>query len=153
MRESGTIDYIPVVLTEEINYKLNERIEIFGEVRTANVQDGDRRRLIVYILADAIYFTDKDYINEVKIEGRICKKSPIRSTPTGKRITDVILAVNKQYGKSYYIPSVFWNRDADLINTKEIGYEVRGIGRLQSRQYAKDNKIFEVVELSIVEVY
>lgn len=151
-RESGTKDEIPVVITYKGEYKIGERVEIFGSIRTCNLWEGDRKRLKVFIFADDVGYTSNAYENDAFIYGNLCKKNPIRETPGGKLIVDAILVVNRAYNKSDYIPCVFWDREAEGMDYIDIGDEIEVSGRLQSRIYEKNCVQYEVIEFSVSQI-
>lgn len=151
-RESGTKDEIPVVMTWKQDLQVGERVEIFGSIRTCNLWEGERKRLKVFIFADDIGYTGNKYENDAFIYGNICKKNPIRETPNGKVIVDAIVVVNRAYNKSDYIPCVFWNNDAEIVNSSEIGTEIEVSGRLQRREYEKNGVHYDTVEFSVSKI-
>ena len=110
--------------------KLEEKEEITENVEAdenAEVEETDRREVF-----------RKDYItNEVVLVGYICKKPVYRQTPFGREIADLLLAVNRAYNKSDYIPSIAWGRNARFCQNLEVGTEVKIVGRVQSRNYEK----------------
>lgn len=139
-RKSGTVDELPVIV-KEINVDeslVGKRVEIKGSVRTKNVLMDGKAKLVICVFADEIKETllPEDE-NDVQIEGFIAKKPEYRVTPKGMEIADLIIAVNRTYRKSYYIPSICWGRNARCVEALEVGTEVRAEGRLQSRTYAK----------------
>ena len=141
MRMSGTIDLIPVnmpvVLCEELNF--GDRISLVGQVRTYNrVVDGKSRLFVVFFALETADYTD--YINEIELTGFFCKPPAHRTTPLGRDICDVQLAVNRDRQKSDYIPLIIWGRTARLISRLDVGAHVNVKGRLQSRVYQKQTE-------------
>lgn len=141
MRMSGAIDLIPVnmpvVLCEELN--LGDRISLVGQVRTYNrVVDGKSRLFVVFFALETADYTD--YINEIELTGFFCKPPVHRTTPLGRDICDVQLAVNRDRQKSDYIPLIIWGRTARLIARLDVGAHVNVKGRLQSRVYQKQTE-------------
>ena len=141
MRMSGAIDLIPVnmpvVLCNEVNF--GDRISLVGQVRTYNkVVDGKSRLIVVFFALEIADYTD--YINEIELTGFFCKPPVHRTTPLGRDICDVQLAVNRDRQKSDYIPLIIWGRTARLIARLDVGAHVNVKGRLQSRVYQKQTE-------------
>lgn len=141
MRMSGAIDLIPVnmpvVLCEEVNF--GDRISLVGQVRTYNrVVDGKSRLFVVFFALETADYTD--YINEIELTGFFCKPPVHRTTPLGRDICDVQIAVNRDRQKSDYIPLIIWGRTARLIARLDVGAHVNVKGRLQSRVYQKQTE-------------
>lgn len=142
-RTSGTTDRLPVLVSEKLmdvkqNY-IGQNLYIQGEYRSCNIEDADgSKHLLLSVFAKEIYLTDsEEHKNEILLEGIICKMPVYRKTPLGRQITDVMLAVNRQYGKSDYIPCICWGRIAIEAARYEPGKNIRILGRIQSRQYSK----------------
>lgn len=141
MRMSGAVDLIPVnmpvVLCEELNF--GDRISLVGQVRTYNrVVDGKSRLFVVFFALETADYTD--YINEIELTGFFCKSPVHRTTPLGRDICDVQIAVNRDRQKSDYIPLIIWGRTARLIARLDVGAHVNVKGRLQSRVYQKQTE-------------
>lgn len=150
-RESGIIDILPIVVEEdtpayealadidESGEIVGAQLLITGEIRTRNIKD----KLDVSVRALSIR-EDDDYrgiTNQVIVTGHICKEVPIRTTPRGILIADLVLAVNREDGShvSDYIPSIMWNGTATRAKDKlRVGDCIEAVGRLQSREYIKD---------------
>lgn len=138
-RTSGTIDELPVVITKGMFEKLGKDLEIGkectikGEYRSCNLN----YHLKLYIFAKEIYIEDDHMINnEAILEGYISNVKPPRVTPKGKKIIDIMLAVNRGY-KSSYIPCIIWNYHMYDEEIFKVGNKVFVIGRIQSREYIK----------------
>jgi len=141
MRMSGAIDLIPVnmpvVLCDELNF--GDRISLVGQVRTYNrVVDGKSRLFVVFFALETVDYTD--YINEIELTGFFCKPPVHRTTPLGRDICNVQIAVNRDRQKSDYIPLIIWGRTARLIARLDVGAHVNVKGRLQSRVYQKQTE-------------
>lgn len=151
-RHSGVIDRFRCVIPHELTSKVvaGKELEIYGEVRTMNYTQDGKQKTMVYVLVKEVYKPAKQSVdaNTVRLEGYVCRKSEVRYTPLGKRICDVILAVNHEDKKSSYIPCVFWNASADIVADKNIGDRIVVRGRLQSREYEKDGQIMTAYEVS-----
>lgn len=142
-RQSGTKDYLPIIASEKLidrqqTYE-NTPICIIGQFRSYNQIDGDSRHLVLYVFAQNLFTTDDDDndMNDVCINGFLCKKPTLRTTPLGRQIADLLIAVPRLYGKSDYIPCVAWGRNAVYAARFDIGSSVNLTGRLQSREYQK----------------
>ena len=166
-RLSGTSDIIPVTSSERLfTDEMMERgtkLLIKGQFRSYNSYENEKNKLILTVFAKDIEkleevqqveeiekseeeveetakreFIRKDAItNEVVLVGYICKKPIYRQTPFGREIADILLAVNRAYNKSDYIPSIAWGRNARFCQNIEVGTEVKIVGRIQSRNYEK----------------
>lgn len=140
--------YLPAENIKGLKLQKGCFVSIDGEIRTRNVFVGDERRLQVSVYANKIENISEDVVqsenfvrksNNVYLDGAICKKYPIRTTPRGLLLQEGMIAVNnREIGESYYIPFIAWNKSADYINhTYRISDQVSIHGRLQSREYSK----------------
>ena len=152
-RFSGTKDVLPVVVSERLidvnqNYT-GEMMEIQGQFRSFNKHEGNRSRLLLFVFASEAKFMDKDAlpVNQILMDGFTCKKPVYRTTPNGREIADVLLAVNRSYGISDYIPCICWGRNARYMGTCGTGTHIILQGRIQSREYNK--KVGDQVEKKI----
>ena len=163
-RLSGNADIIPVTVSERLinddMMAIGNKLLIKGQFRSYNSYENEKNRLILTVFAKDIEkleetaqeaevneegnelpvneFVKKDTItNEVVLIGYICKKPIYRQTPFGREIADLLLAVNRAYNKSDYIPSIAWGRNARFCQNLEVGTEVKIVGRIQSRNYEK----------------
>lgn len=148
-RESGTFDRLPVIVSEKLidvsqDYT-GQYIYIEGEFRSHNIEDEEgKKHLFLAVFAQDAFFTDStEPVNSIVLEGAICKHPTFRKTPLGRQISDVMLAVNRQYGKSDYIPCIAWGRNATLSARLNQGQYIRIYGRIQSREYTKHIDDFE----------
>lgn len=154
-RTSGTKDFIPVIVSERImdvtkDYK-GKHIEIIGQFRSYNNHCADKVHLLLYVYALEIFFnTEEDDTNNVFLEGYICKPPVFRSTPLGREITDFTLAVNRSYEKSDYIPCISWGKNAKYISTLPPSTHIKVVGRVQSREYVKNEVTHTAYELSVI---
>jgi len=162
-RLSESVDLLPVTVSERLtsgmNLALGDYIDIYGQVRSYNnyIQEERRNRLLITIFAREIEVLDSDIVtvknpNNVFLDGFICKKPIFRETPFGREIADILLAVNRSYNKSDYIPCICWGRNAKFAATLEISDNVRVSGRLQSRIYQKKYDDGSVVEKTAYEI-
>lgn len=153
-RLSGNFDIIPVTVSERLitDEMLTEdnSLLVRGQFRSYNSYEGQKNRLILTVFAkDIVEVNDenedeendivrKDIVtNEVVLTGYICKKPIYRQTPFGREIADLLLAVNRAYNKSDYIPCIAWGRNARFCQNIEVGVQVKIVGRVQSRTYEK----------------
>lgn len=145
-RLSGDIDTLEIIISEKLydieKIKLGTRYYIEGEIRSYNyyVSESERRKLVINIFAKNLSIaeeTDDECLNNFELVGHICKKPIYRKTPFDREISDILLAVNRLYGKSDYLPCIAWGRNAKFASTLEIGDKIKITGRMQSRQYTK----------------
>lgn len=141
-RESGTVDMIPVIVSERLfdvsKSICGEHVIIHGEFRSYNKKTEIETHLLLFVFASEFCITySKDRINEAIVEGFICRKPTFRTTPFGREVSDMILAVHRFYGKSDYIPCICWGRSAKFAYCMNVGDRVQITGRIQSRQYIK----------------
>jgi len=142
-RRSGYVDELNVVISErlimETPLQVGDFVEITGQIRTYNENIDGRNKLNVVIFAREL-LTNEDveyYENYVFIEGFLCKLPIKRTSPMGREICDLMIAVNRMYNKSDYIPCIAWGRNATFAEKLEVGTKVYIEGRLQSREYKK----------------
>lgn len=144
-RLSGQADVIPLMISERLldvvkNYE-GCAVEVIGQFRSYNRHEGEKNRLILHVFVKEIHFleefSDCTNINQIFLDGYICKEPVYRETPLGREIADILLAVNRSYGKSDYLPCIFWGRNARYISGFQVGERVRVWGRVQSREYIK----------------
>ena len=148
-RLSGNEDIIPITISERLiaNFDLGigKKIVVEGQFRSYNSYENERNRLVLTVFAkDVMEYNEekqeeaKERVsNEVTLNGYICKKPIYRQTPFGREIADLLLAVNRAYNKSDYIPCIAWGRNARFCENMEVGTEVKIVGRVQSRIYEK----------------
>lgn len=154
-RTSGTVDKIPVVISERIidtskNY-IDKPVQIIGQFRSYNDHSGVKTKLLLFIFALEIFFNnDNDNINNILLDGYICSSPTYRLTPYGREIADFTLAVPRAYGKSDYIPCISWNRNAKYISNLSPSTRIKICGRIQSRGYTKNEITYTAYELSVM---
>ncbi len=150
-RLSGNADIIPITISERLlleqDLEPGKNIIIEGQFRSYNSYENEKNRLVLTVFAKEIKFAEnqeeefkpskENTSNEVVLDGFICKKPIYRKTPFGREISDILLAVNRAYNKSDYIPCIAWGRNARFCENIAVGTEVRIVGRVQSRQYEK----------------
>ena len=119
-RDSGKVDLIPLLVSDRLidvtkNYT-GTYVYVRGEFRSYNQHDEDKSRLKLYVFVNSIESAEARNVNDVFLEGYVCKPPTYRYTPLGREIADVMLAVNRQYGKSDYIPCILWGRTATMLS-------------------------------------
>ena len=148
-RLSENSDIIPITISERLiaNFDLSigKKIVVEGQFRSYNSYENEKNKLVLTVFAkDIIEYNENEQeeekgktSNEVTLNGYICKKPIYRQTPFGREIADILLAVNRAYNKSDYIPCIAWGRNARFCENMEVGTEVKVVGRVQSRIYEK----------------
>ncbi len=140
-RLSGATDKINIIVRDELmeNVELREaeKICVIGELRSFNNKSGEGAKLVITVFAKELYLCDDDDINEVRLIGTLCKKPNLRMTPMGRDICDLMLAVNRRYGRSDYLPCITWGLKAREAAEWDTGTMVTLEGRIQSRNYIK----------------
>ena len=156
-RLSGNADIIPITVSERIITDemliQGKQLLVKGQFRSYNSYDNEKNRLILTVFAKDVVEVEenneeeenemakKDTVtNEVVLVGYICKKPIYRQTPFGREIADVLLAVNRAYNKSDYIPTIAWGRNARFCQNLEVGTKVKLVGRVQSIMYEKKHE-------------
>ncbi len=140
-RLSGAVDRLPVTIPGKLMGLLpqeDSQLMLTGQVRSYNKVVEGAGRLMVTLFAQSIAPSpDNETLNRVSLTGALCKPPVYRSTPFGREICDMMLAVNRAFGKSDYIPCIAWGRNAQYASRFGVGDRVRLTGRLQSREYQK----------------
>lgn len=153
-RLSGNADIIPITVSERLlkeeTLTEGKKLLVKGQFRSYNSYENEKNRLILTVFAKDIMEVEdneedeenemvrKEIVtNEVVLVGYICKKPIYRQTPFGREISDILLAVNRAYNKSDYIPCIAWGRNARFCQNLEVGSQVKVVGRVQSRTYEK----------------
>jgi len=161
LRLSGSTDVLPVIASERIlnreSTKPGMYVQITGQIRSYNIYvPTDRRnKFVLTIFAKDIILPEpreRTDPNDVFFNGYLCKPPVYRTTPFGREIADLHLAVNLPNKKSSYIPCIAWRHDARLVEKLGVGENIRIWGRMQSRQYQKQNENGEVLEKTAYEV-
>ena len=114
-----------------------DRIFITGQLRTFNNRKKEGAKLVITVLAREIELSDGEYRNNIRLHGTLCKKPNLRCTPMGREICDLMLAVNRRYGRSDYIPCICWGNLARDAADWDVGTKLEIEGRVQSRRYIK----------------
>lgn len=142
-RKSGCEDRIRLLISERIlggrSPQEGELVDLYGQIRTYNREENGKNHLEINVFVRELeYWGDTDsYTNDISLEGFLCKAPIKRTSPLGREICDLMLAVNRQYNKSDYIPAIAWGRNAIYAATLNVGEKIFAEGRLQSREYRK----------------
>ena len=160
-RLSGAGDVLPVTVSERIVDKdamlIGQLIRVNGQIRSYNnyVEADKRNKLVLTVFArdiELIADLPEQNPNDVYLDGFLCKPAIYRTTPFGREISDLLLAINRSYNKSDYIPCITWGRNARYASKLTVGDRVRIWGRMQSRIYQKKLENGEVLEKTAFEV-
>ena len=144
-RLSSSDDRIPLMISERLidvhqDYT-GEYIMVTGQFRSYNQHEEQKNRLVLSVFVREVSFVEEEVdgakTNTILLDGYICKRPIYRKTPLGREIADLLLAVNRPYGKSDYIPCICWGRNARFASGFEVGEHVQILGRIQSREYVK----------------
>ena len=144
-RLSNSDDRIPLMISERLidvtqDYT-GEYIMATGQFRSYNQNEEKKNRLVLSVFVREVSFVEEELdgakTNTILLDGYICKRPIYRKTPLGREIADLLLAVNRPYGKSDYIPCICWGRNARFASGFEVGEHVQVLGRIQSREYVK----------------
>jgi len=160
MRLSGTSDTINIVarssLLDELEVKANCKLCVEGSLRSFNNKSGIGPKLIITVFASEMRFEPGEDENCIELRGTICKPPTLRVTPMGREICDLMIAVNRRYGRSDYLPCIAWGIKAREASCWTVGNNVYLRGRVQSRQYTKviDGESFEktAYEVSVIDI-
>ena len=140
-RLSGAVDQLPIIAEESLIQDIDpcggEMITVIGQVRSHNYRTDGVRRLMVFVFATSVCAENGDPINEVTLEGPLCREPTFRRTPLGREICDVMLAVPRAFHRADYLPCILWGRTAQEVSTCHTRDRIRINGRLQSRIYTK----------------
>lgn len=159
-RASGFVDEVPILISERIinvNDSWNSRrVRVSGQFRSYNQHIDDKAKVILNVFVEEIEEIEGMAVdeNEIELIGFVCKAPTYRKTPLGREISDLLIAVNRPYGRSDYIPCVAWGRNARYTHSFELGKKIHISGRVQSREYTKklnenESEIRTAYEVSI----
>ena len=140
-RLSGAVDTLPVIAEERLllgtDLSDGEMLTIAGQIRSHNVRSDGKRHLLIFVFANAILCEDGEPINDVILEGPICREPTYRRTPLGREICDVMLAIPRAFRRADYLPCILWGRTAMEVSRCHTREVLQIHGRLQSRIYTK----------------
>ena len=147
-RLSNETDILPVTISERLieDFSVGQEIGILGQFRSYNkLGDGKSKLMLTIFVKELINPEEINEINQICLIGYICKEPIYRTTPFGREICDVLLAVNRAYNKSDYLPCIAWGRNARFVRDLGVGEKLEMQGRIQSRKYQKklDDGSFE----------
>ena len=159
-RLSNFSDYIPLMISERLidtsQSYIGQKVYVTGQFRSYNRHEELKNRLVLSVVVREIEFieeeTEEMKSNQILLDGYICKDPIYRKTPLGREIADLLVAVNRSYGKSDYIPCICWGRNARFAARFEVGVHVQIWGRIQSREYVKRLNEDEVEKRTAYEV-
>ena len=158
-RLSDVVDYVPVMISNRLidtNQEfVGKKIEVKGQFRSYNKHEENKNHLILSLFAREIKFCEEEpqgKPNYIFLDGYICKEPVYRMTPLGREIADLLLAVNRAYGKSDYIPCICWGRNARFAGQIQVGSHVQVWGRIQSRSYQKKLEDDQLLQKTAYEV-
>lgn len=157
-RLSDATDLLPITVSERlidgVDMSIGRDIIVEGQIRSYNKYNDGGNRLILTIFARDMNFSDEKSKNpnQIYLDGFICKKPVYRTTPFGREITDMLIAVNRPYNKSDYIPAIAWGRNARFSEKLNIGDHIKIWGRVQSREYQKKTGEGEILSKIAYEV-
>ncbi len=155
-RLSGQEDIIPATISERLmsgcDFGVGAEIGAIGQFRSYNKLVGEKSKLVLRVFIRELAPPDSDNPNTIELEGFICKPPVYRQTPFKREIADMLIAVNRAYNKSDYIPAIAWGRNARYASGFEVGSKVRLTGRIQSRIYQKQVEEGVVEERTAYEV-
>lgn len=140
-RLSGAVDVLPVIapqaLVEALNPCAGAMIQVTGQVRSHNLRQEGRRRLLIFVFAGDVQVCDGAPCNEVLLRGTVCRLPSLRRTPLGREICDVMLAVPRAFRRADFLPCILWGQTAQQAAACEVGQVICIQGRMQSRGYTK----------------
>lgn len=142
-RLSDSYDILPMTISErllqELDFENNKIVTVSGQLRSYNKNVGEKNKLILTVFVREIKPKEEENKdpNSIFLDGYICKRPVYRKTPLGREITDLLVAINRPYNKSDYIPSIVWGRNAKFARNLKVGDRIQMWGRIQSRAYEK----------------
>ena len=140
-RLSGAVDLLPVIAEETLIMAIDptagDMLTVTGQIRSHNQRADGVRRLMIFVFANSVTAECGEPVNEVVLEGPLCREPTYRRTPLGREICDVMLAVPRAFRRADYLPCILWGRTAQEVSTCHTSDKIRIFGRLQSRIYSK----------------
>ena len=157
MRLSGQADILPVTISERLikgnDLKIGSQLCALGQFRSYNkLENGKSRLMLTVFVREVLAEAQGKNPNSIVLSGYICKPPVYRTTPFNREIADILLAVNRAYNKSDYIPCIAWGRNARFVQNLKVGDRVALSGRIQSREYQKRLSETEAVTMTAYEV-
>ena len=155
-RLSEQSDLIPITISDKLLTKdmvIGYNLAINGQFRSYNkIEDGKSKLMLTVFVREIIEYNETMNPNIIEISGFICKEPTYRTTPFKREICDVLVAVNRAYNKSDYLPCIAWGRNARFVKNLEIGKKINLVGRIQSREYQKKLENGEIITRTAYEV-
>ncbi len=157
-RLSDSYDILPITISErlleDIDFENNKLVSITGQLRSYNKNIDNKNRLVLTVFVRDLKVSEEDNKdpNSIFLDGYICKAPVYRKTPLGREITDLLVAINRPYNKSDYIPSIVWGRNAKFAKSLKVGDRIQMWGRVQSREYEKKTEDGNVLKKVAYEV-
>ncbi len=156
-RLSGSSDILPVTISENLmnehNFRKGSFVACSGQFRSYNKPDGEKSKLVLTVFVKEVEkYNSKVNPNVIELNGFICKDPVYRVTPFKREICDVLVAVNRGYNKSDFLPCIAWGKNARFVNDCKVGDNIKLTGRIQSRIYQKKISETEVVERVAYEI-
>ena len=140
-RLSGQSDVIPITVSDRLmegqNFEIGNLIGLIGQFRSYNKIVDGKSKLVLRVFVRELCECDENAPNVIELEGYVCKPPVYRATPFKREIADLLIAVNRAYNKSDYIPAIAWGRNARYASTFDVGDKIHLVGRIQSRIYQK----------------
>ena len=140
-RLSGQNDVIPITISDRLmegqNFEIGNLIGLIGQFRSYNKIVDGKSKLVLRVFVRELCECDENAPNVIELEGYVCKPPVYRTTPFKREIADLLIAVNRAYNKSDYIPAIAWGRNARYASTFDVGDKIHLVGRIQSRIYQK----------------
>lgn len=141
-RLSGQADVLTVIASEALlqqtPLQAGDFVTVEGQLRSFNNKSGIGHRLIISVFARTLTFSGHLPFNQIQLSGILCKTPTLRHTPLGREICDIILAVNRRYGRADYLPCIAWGAVAQQVSEMSVGSRLTAEGRIQSRTYTKN---------------
>ncbi|UWD49572.1 single-stranded DNA-binding protein [Clostridioides difficile] len=157
-RLSDSFDTLPMTVSErllqDIDINKQNLVNVVGQLRSYNKTLNNKNRLVLTVFVREIKAIDEENKdpNSIFLDGYVCKEPVYRKTPLGREITDLLVAINRPYNKSDYIPSIVWGRNAKFAKNLKVGDRIQLWGRVQSREYEKKIDEDNVVKKMAYEV-
>lgn len=155
-RLSEHTDSVPVTVSEKLigdNFQVGKNVALKGQFRSYNkVEDGKSKLMLTVFVREIIDFNETMNPNIIELVGYVCKPPTYRTTPFKREICDVLIAVNRSYNKSDYLPCIAWGRNARFVKNLEVGKKVSIVGRIQSRDYQKKTETGDILNKTAYEI-
>ena len=155
-RLSEHTDSVPVTVSEKLigdNFQIGKNVALKGQFRSYNkVEDGKSKLMLTVFVREIIDFNETMNPNIIELVGYVCKPPTYRTTPFKREICDVLIAVNRSYNKSDYLPCIAWGRNARFVKNLEVGKKVFIVGRIQSRDYQKKTETGDILNKTAYEI-